>query len=526
MRLWNISLYLDSDGKYSRAYEDVFNSNIASIKRWGVYDRVEGSTEEGIIDDISLEFYGNQPIRAYDNADALNYSGANDFADGEAQFYYDSNGNMVYDSSRGIESIEYNRLNQPVRIDFTGSRKSVTFEYDAAGTKIAEIDTVPIDVIGPIGPIGPVIPVIPVNPNGTIGGSLYPEVSPLVRRTYYLDNLVYVNGKLERVLFPGGYATPASSGSGYDYHYYICDYQGNVRAVVNESGNLEERNSYYPYGMLMPAEADGKLPAKQTYKWSGKEYLTIHGINLYDFGPRALFSPLGIFTQPDPQCESYPGISPYIYCAGNPVNLVDPTGQVIVACSSSTQQMIRNTLPKDASEFIKFDDKGILCTSLMSKYKNDFKSDNFNDLLEMALNKDLCFEVLLTSAFEYLDADGNLNVLEMELDDTIYDDVDDEGMGLRTGEEGHFGHCNYPGFITEESNSPNGNLQIIVNSKLSEAGRAQSFSHECYGHAYLFMKTNGNRKLSGHDTIGMRETNNILYERINRSINETILNMK
>lgn len=33
------------------------------------------------------------------------------------------------------------------------------------------------------------------------------------------------------------------------------------------------------------------------------------------------------FTTMDPLCEKYYSISPYAYCAGNPVNLVDPEGE-------------------------------------------------------------------------------------------------------------------------------------------------------------------------------------------------------
>lgn len=43
------------------------------------------------------------------------------------------------------------------------------------------------------------------------------------------------------------------------------------------------------------------------------------------FSPPWAYSP-----SPTPLCESYPGISPYTYCAGNPVNLVDPTGEDII----------------------------------------------------------------------------------------------------------------------------------------------------------------------------------------------------
>ena len=33
------------------------------------------------------------------------------------------------------------------------------------------------------------------------------------------------------------------------------------------------------------------------------------------------------FTQMDPLCEQYPHLSPYAYCAGNPVRYVDPDGR-------------------------------------------------------------------------------------------------------------------------------------------------------------------------------------------------------
>lgn len=53
------------------------------------------------------------------------------------------------------------------------------------------------------------------------------------------------------------YATP-KAGS-FDYHYFVCDYLGSVRAVVAEDGTVEETSDYYPYGMLMP-NSEGEIP--------------------------------------------------------------------------------------------------------------------------------------------------------------------------------------------------------------------------------------------------------------------------
>ena len=33
-------------------------------------------------------------------------------------------------------------------------------------------------------------------------------------------------------------------------HYYIKDYQGNIRSVVRQDGAVVESNEYYPYGGL------------------------------------------------------------------------------------------------------------------------------------------------------------------------------------------------------------------------------------------------------------------------------------
>ena len=48
----------------------------------------------------------------------------------------------------------------------------------------------------------------------------------------------------------------------------------------------------------------------------------------------------------DPLCEKYYSISPYAYCAGNPVNLVDPNGMKVKPLGDEELDMIKNTLPK------------------------------------------------------------------------------------------------------------------------------------------------------------------------------------
>ena len=57
----------------------------------------------------------------------------------------------------------------------------------------------------------------------------------------------------------------------------------------------------------------------QGCKHAGKEWEPAHGLELYDFGARHLDPVLGRFTTPDPAANQYPSISPYAYCAANPL---------------------------------------------------------------------------------------------------------------------------------------------------------------------------------------------------------------
>ena len=51
--------------------------------------------------------------------------------------------------------------------------------------------------------------------------------------------------------------------------------------------------------------------------------------SLLDFGARFYDPATAIFLQQDPLAEKYYNLSPYAYCANNPVNFVDPDGRFI-----------------------------------------------------------------------------------------------------------------------------------------------------------------------------------------------------
>ena len=69
------------------------------------------------------------------------------------------------------------------------------------------------------------------------------------------------------------------------------------------------------------------LTANSTYTFSAKEKDLETGLSY--FGSRYYSSDLSIWLSVDPMADKYPSMSPYVYCANNPVKLVDPNGEEI-----------------------------------------------------------------------------------------------------------------------------------------------------------------------------------------------------
>lgn len=137
-------------------------------------------------------------------------------------------------------------------------------------------------------------------------------------------NTVIDAGVVTMQRFDGGYFDASGKPQ-----YYLTDWQGNITAVADASGNIAQSVNYYPDGepWLEPS-------GDNRFLFAGKERIGIGGLNMYDFGPR-MYNAAGCFWyQPAPEAASYPHISPYSYCAGNPVRYTDPSGMVIV-CKGS-----------------------------------------------------------------------------------------------------------------------------------------------------------------------------------------------
>ena len=99
------------------------------VPKHKVLTSIVGSADTGIspafgtVDDLTMSYSGNRVTKVTDSAANTTYTGASDFYDNnyrEVEYEYDANGNMTLDFNRKIMGVVYNRLNQPVRIEFGG----------------------------------------------------------------------------------------------------------------------------------------------------------------------------------------------------------------------------------------------------------------------------------------------------------------------------------------------------------------------------------------------------------------------
>ncbi len=160
-----------------------------------------------------------------------------------------------------------------------------------------------------------------------------------INTTDYAGGYIYRNGKLEFIRTPEGYVMP--SGGGYRYVYEYKDHLGNIRlSYANNDGKITkseiiEENNYYPFGLKHKGYNNnvtslGNSLARQ-YKYNGKELNEELGLNWYDYGARNYQADLGRWFNVDPLADELHNLSmsPYNYCANNPIIFVDPDGQDI-----------------------------------------------------------------------------------------------------------------------------------------------------------------------------------------------------
>lgn len=110
--------------------------------------------------------------------------------------------------------------------------------------------------------------------------------------------------------------------------YTGTDLRGSLRVACDAQGKPVAWFDYDPFGRTPGEEAstgDAALAARLTRRYTGQGFESESA--LYDYGARRYDTDLARFVSPDPAHEAP---SPYVYCANDPVDHVDPDGSLLI----------------------------------------------------------------------------------------------------------------------------------------------------------------------------------------------------
>ncbi len=168
------------------------NGSIYRMKRYGMLN--DGSY--GLVDDLRIKLDGNQLHHIDDFAAETNYKGSANFADADGsgqEYWFNGNGSLSADANKGIARIDYDNYGCPRKIVFTNGNIT-EYVYSSTGEKLRTTHKTAIDGI-----------TVALNGKDNLKDSDFLSED----KTDYHGSFIYENGKLDKVLYPGGYAIMA-----------------------------------------------------------------------------------------------------------------------------------------------------------------------------------------------------------------------------------------------------------------------------------------------------------------------------
>ena len=308
---------------YGETLEYDRNGNVVSLQRHG--RRNNGS--HGVIDNLRLQYDGNRVSGATDSQGGLVYEGGFDFkpkkVDRHRPYGYNAVGATVYDPDRDV-TVSYSDLGMPTEMSY-GNGNTTEYVHDADGTKLKVTwKTKATNALYSMA-VAEESDTEAEADDGHLSTQSGGESAWVENSREYVGPFVFTDGKLDRVLFDGGFCQ--LSGQHAAFCYYVCDHLGSVREVVADAWEVQ-RNGYYAYG---GPYGDWNTNADvQPLKFLSKEWDHQHGLDLYDYGARLYDPAVCRWTTMDPLCEKYYSVSPYAYCFNNPVKFIDPDGKKVL----------------------------------------------------------------------------------------------------------------------------------------------------------------------------------------------------
>ncbi len=126
--------------------------------------------------------------------------------------------------------------------------------------------------------------------------------------------------------FVGAMHLVSNAGESPEVYYYHGDHLGSASWITDASGAAVQHLQYLPFGERFVDQRTSGYSERFTFTGKERDSETGYGY----FGARYMDHELmTMWLSVDPLADKYPSISPYAYCAWNPIRLVDPNGEEI-----------------------------------------------------------------------------------------------------------------------------------------------------------------------------------------------------
>jgi len=251
---------------------------------------------------FSLDANGN---RVEDNGGRAEFDAMNQLIRrGDTLYTYDARGNALSSTSTGQpRSYRWNGRNQLIEVD--SPRGPIRFAYDALGRRIRKQSG------------------SQVTEYVWAGAQLVAEITRVGSHTSRRDHLVSLD-------HPGApWAIRDRDARGNSTHYLHAGRQHEVLYATDANGAIVWRATYRAFGEALSGDSSFHQP----WRYAGHYHDDDTGLDYA--GARYYVPELGRYLSRDPLLAEGGSLNFYTYCDGDPLNRIDPTGEIggfLTAC--------------------------------------------------------------------------------------------------------------------------------------------------------------------------------------------------
>ncbi len=343
---------------------------------------------------------------------------------------------------------------------------------------------------------------------------------------------------------PGYGYVPADTTNTEEIFFYHSDHLGSTSYITDAKANVAQFDAYLPYGELLVDEHSSS--EEMPYKFNGKEFDEETG--LYYYGARYMNPRTSLWYGVDPLAERYPSVGGYVYCAGNPVKLLDSDGAKVHVANTASFSVLLSSLPAGARSVIVLDKNlYIELSSVEEACRRNPTSKNLDILKRIVSDRRTVDFDATSKTYMYMDSSGKIESKDFkepkrsneyqirmrnysgpkELRQQYSLVLLKQGLKDEIEVVGNFGATLRP---TDEQKafpggeiSPSKNFKVFINPLATPEEQAKAVGHEFDGHLYMYLI--GKDPRHGGST-GTQDGNIELENQIKEREHESIRNFK